>query len=231
MIGIYKIISPKNRIYIGQSIDIEKRFNTYKLLHCKKQIRLYNSFLKYGIDKHKFEILCECSVEELNEKERYYQDTFSILNKNGLNCKLTKTNDRNGKHSEETKLKIIESRKGYTHSEETKNKLSNAQKGKKLSKEIREKMSIARKGKKHSIEHCNKIIKSLKGNTNSLGSKHSKESREKRSEIFKKIILNTQTGIFYLGAEEASITININKGTLIGYLNGRYKNKTPFIYI
>lgn len=63
MTGIYKITSQSKKIYIGQSVDIEKRFKRYKNLHCKKQIRLYNSFLKYGVDKHKFEILCECNVE------------------------------------------------------------------------------------------------------------------------------------------------------------------------
>lgn len=30
MIGIYKITSPSNRIYIGQSIDIEARWKSYK---------------------------------------------------------------------------------------------------------------------------------------------------------------------------------------------------------
>ena len=53
MIGIYKITSPTNKIYIGQSINIEKRFLNYNSINCKKQIRLYNSFKKYGFDKHK----------------------------------------------------------------------------------------------------------------------------------------------------------------------------------
>jgi group I intron endonuclease len=106
MIGIYKIISPSNKIYIGQSIDIEKRFNSYsKLHHCKSQIKLYNSLKKYGINNHKFEILCECEISELNEKERYYQDLYSVL-ENGLNCLLTKSNDRNGKMSNESKKKM-----------------------------------------------------------------------------------------------------------------------------
>lgn len=30
LIGIYKITSPTDRIYIGQSKDINKRFNSYK---------------------------------------------------------------------------------------------------------------------------------------------------------------------------------------------------------
>lgn len=106
MIGIYKITSPSKRIYIGQSINIEKRFKHYKRLSCKKQVILYSSFLKYGVDKHKFEILCECEISELNDKERYYQDLYSVITKNGLNCILTKSSDRSGNISELTKIKM-----------------------------------------------------------------------------------------------------------------------------
>jgi predicted GIY-YIG superfamily endonuclease len=42
MIGIYKITSPTNKVYIGQSLDIEKRFVNYKGLFCKQQTKLYN---------------------------------------------------------------------------------------------------------------------------------------------------------------------------------------------
>lgn len=114
MIGIYKITSPSKKVYIGQSIDIEKRFNEYKRLSCKGQIKLYSSLKKYGFEKHKFEILLECSSDELNEFERYYQDLYCVTNRNGLNLKLTKTNDRKCEHSDETKLKIsISKKQGY----------------------------------------------------------------------------------------------------------------------
>jgi hypothetical protein len=35
MIGIYKIINPNGRIYIGQSTNIEGRWTKYKQLACK----------------------------------------------------------------------------------------------------------------------------------------------------------------------------------------------------
>ena len=59
MIGIYKITSPTNRIYIGQSINIEYRFKQYRWIKAKSQTRLRNSFLKHGVENHKFEIVCE----------------------------------------------------------------------------------------------------------------------------------------------------------------------------
>lgn len=193
MIGIYKITNTSKRIYIGQSNNIEKRFKMYKKLYCKLQIRLYNSFIKYGVENHKFEILCECDIKELNDKERYYQDIFSVTNKNGMNCSLTKSSDRNGSHSKETKLKISLASKGKIISEETRKKISNSNKGKK---------------------------------SNRLGKKLSEESKNKMS----KIILNTQTGIFYYGNKEAAKSANINLNTLCCKLSGANKNNTPFIY-
>lgn len=100
MIGIYKITSPTNRVYIGQSVNIEKRWKDYNLLkNCKPQIKLYRSLIKYGIINHKFEIIEECSIEQLNERERYWQDYYNVLGLMGLNCILQKTGDKSGKDS------------------------------------------------------------------------------------------------------------------------------------
>ena len=53
MIGIYKITSPSNKIYIGQSTDIEGRIKGYKSLSCKKQTRLLNIHTQSSLFKHK----------------------------------------------------------------------------------------------------------------------------------------------------------------------------------
>ena len=62
IIGIYKITSPTNRIYIGSSNDIYNRWCSYKNLKCKSQTKLYNSLLKYGAENHIFEIIENCSI-------------------------------------------------------------------------------------------------------------------------------------------------------------------------
>lgn len=128
--GIYKIISPTNRIYIGQSIDITYRFKQYKNTSSyNTQTKLRNSINKYGLKKHRFEVVEECEIEKLNDRERYWQDFYNCL-KNGLNCKLTTSSDKSGELSEETKNKIGKSNKGKIHnigrivSRETKDKLS-----------------------------------------------------------------------------------------------------------
>lgn len=86
--GIYKITSPSGKIYIGQSVNCEKRSKDYKMLRCKSQRKLYHSLKKYGWEAHVFEIIKECSIEELNTLEKYYVDLYkSFESKHGLNLK------------------------------------------------------------------------------------------------------------------------------------------------
>lgn len=152
MIGIYKITNQNNRIYIGQSIHIEKRFYRYSIIssNVQGQTKLYRSFLKYGIDNHKFEVLEICGCHELNEKERYYQELFDSVN-NGLNCYYTHSNDKTGSPSLETLKKMSIAQKGNknwlgkTHTQISKDKISKANKGRKHSDEIN--ASKGRKGR------------------------------------------------------------------------------------
>jgi group I intron endonuclease len=131
MIGIYKITNPKGRVYIGQSVNIEKRKKLYVKYKCKHQPRLYISLLKYGFSEHIFEIIEECSTEELNTRERYWQDFYDVLSEKGLNCLLTPTNTQRKELSAETRKKIRDTnlqkgimppirKKGYTLTQEHK---------------------------------------------------------------------------------------------------------------
>ena len=129
--GIYKITSPTGRVYIGQSIDIEKRRKSYfKPTGALGQTRLKNSLKKHGVENHKFEIIEECLEENLNRRERYWQDFYNVLDE-GLNCKLTQSEDKSGKLSDETKEKIRRANSGENH----------PMYGKKVSQEKREKTS------------------------------------------------------------------------------------------
>ena len=77
MIGIYKITNQINgKMYVGQSINIEQRWKK----HCRvvsndsnspmKNYPLYQAMLKYGINNFSFEILEQCDISELNQKEQ-----------------------------------------------------------------------------------------------------------------------------------------------------------------
>lgn len=84
IIGIYKITSPSNRVYIGQSRDINTRLKNYVKLRCKSQTKLYNSLKKYGYNNHKIEIIEHCSIEELNDLEIHYISLYNCCT-TGLN--------------------------------------------------------------------------------------------------------------------------------------------------
>ncbi len=165
MIGIYKITSPSGRVYIGQSIDIEKRWSHYKwesnnYSDCNS--KLINSFIKYGFENHIFEIKEKCEIDKLNNRERYWQEFYNVIEE-GLNCKFVETDERSGHFSEETKQKISRARKGKpssmkgkTHSKETKKKMSESAKNRKQTlfgffgnhtEETKKKMSESKKGK------------------------------------------------------------------------------------
>jgi group I intron endonuclease len=254
MIGIYKITSKSKRVYIGQSIDIEKRFKSYKYKIPFDQPRLRNSFLKYGFDNHKFEILCECEVSELNDKERYYQDLYNATSKNGLNCSLTTSSDRNGKASQETRLKMSITRTGMKQSKETCLKKSNRMKGKNNpmfgrngdknsfygkthSKETLDKISRIHlnnqycKGRKVSNETKKKMSFSSLGNTRCKDRILSEITKNKISNSLKRKVINVETGEIYTSATELAEMLNISKWTIQKRLNGQMKNNTNFKYL
>lgn len=80
--GIYKITNQQTgECYIGQARDCRKRW--YE--HCRCGIgidtpqgnQLYAAMLEYGLDTFSFELLLECSPEELNEKEKYFIELYN----------------------------------------------------------------------------------------------------------------------------------------------------------
>jgi group I intron endonuclease len=200
-IGIYIIISPSNRFYIGQTTDFDRRLMQYQRLDCKGQRHLYNSFKKYGVEKHSFMFFYETTVDKLNHCERFCQDMFSWLGKTLMNLKFTGTEDKSGYCSEETKEKMSEAQKGKTLSEETKLKMSESKTGEKhpffgkaLSEETKKKMSEAQKGKTLSEETKKKISEAKTGEKHpNFGKTHSEETKHKMSEAQKGKTLSEET--------------------------------------
>lgn len=87
--GIYKITHIDSGIsYIGQAKDIKERWVTH--IKCSLGIdtpvtsQLYAFTREKGIDNFTFEILEKCSINELNEKEKFYIDLYQTYDY-GLN--------------------------------------------------------------------------------------------------------------------------------------------------
>ena len=86
MIGIYKIENLINhKIYIGQSIHIERRWSEHCFPSAKSLIS--RAIKKYGKENFSFQVLEECQIEELAEKEIYYIKQFDCVVPKGYNVK------------------------------------------------------------------------------------------------------------------------------------------------
>lgn len=229
--GIYKITSPTGRVYIGQSVDIIRRKSKYKCGHCDEQPRLSASFKKYGFKSHLFNIIEECEVDKLNVRERYWQEHYDVLSKNGLNCRLTKTNDKSGKVGKETLIKMsianlgskreVGGFEGKKHSEESKLKISKSLKGRKMTDEWKRK----RMGKNNHM-YGKQLTETAKNKLRIKAINRYKNGNHPRH----KRVINTQTGEVFDSAKNVSIITGIKYKTLVCWLNGHRKNKSHFIY-
>lgn len=146
MIGIYKITNPKGRIYIGQAKDLEKRKAQYKSHRCKSQVRLHASLIKYGFSQHIFEILEECKIDDLNIRERYWQESYNVIGKGGLNCKLQSTSETKAVYSKESREKQTKSHIGEKQEISRIEKRAAANTGKKRTDEQKKRISAALRG-------------------------------------------------------------------------------------
>ena len=79
--GIYKITNLENQMcYVGQAVDLSSRWKQ----HIKRGIgaepatrnKLYPAMLAIGVENFSFEVIEECSRDELDAREDYWQDYF-----------------------------------------------------------------------------------------------------------------------------------------------------------
>lgn len=82
--GIYKITSLKSGMcYIGQATDYYKRMAD----HCKAGLgidtpqgnKLYAAMLEEGLENFTFELLEECTEDELDKKEKFYIEVYNSV--------------------------------------------------------------------------------------------------------------------------------------------------------
>lgn len=174
--GIYKITSPSGSVYIGQSVDVLSRWQSYRMFRCKAQSRLYNSLKKHGSDNHAFEIICQCERKDLNGLEIHYIKLYNTFNSEyGLNLK---SGGGSPETSEETKRKISLAKKGVPQT--AKAILSHV--GRKEKPEVTERRRQKLLGGKLSEETKRRMSESKTGNKHHMfGKKASIETKLKQS--------------------------------------------------
>jgi group I intron endonuclease len=209
MFGVmYNVISPEN-------------------LNCK--IPKYNTPYS-GVSLETREKMSKAKIGSKMSEETKLKLIKSLINNNPFKGK---------RHTDETKKIISDKNKGIATrlgaelSQDTKNKIGIANKGNQVwlgrnhSEETKLKLkNIAlnrpkkEEYKKHSFETKNKI-------------RQIRFEKLKNGEIVppKKNIVNIETGIFYFGVKEASLSSMYKLSYLKSMLNGSSKNKTKLMYI
>lgn len=253
MIGIYKITNTVNqKCYIGQSVNIERRFSDHKnrVYYTQYETPLYKAFKKYGVDKFLFEVLEECSKELLDERERYYIALFKSADKKyGYNFtfggkgytgthyedqrKLWNKHISEGKTgkkikspSAETLAKRSQSLRGIPRTEVWLRRMSESLKGREISPETRAKISASLKGRHPSEEAIEKL------RIASTGRVQTEEARKKISQrVSKKVCQLDNEGhviSIYSSAREANSATGISFSNISSCCNGKRKKAGGF---
>lgn len=73
MVGIYEIKNKlTGRVYIGQSMNIKRRWRAHRNSSKTEDSRLYQDIREIGIDNFEFKVIEECLKEDLNQLEISY---------------------------------------------------------------------------------------------------------------------------------------------------------------
>jgi group I intron endonuclease len=212
--GIYQIqsIIKPERIYIGSGIDVRKRWATHQFRlrkgnhHSKKLQRHYN---KYGPDDLVYSFILGCEKEDLIKNEQFFIDTLNpYFNGSKVAGSTLGMKIKLPPFSAEHRKNISLSKLGKKRSIETRAKMSNSRKGNKnpsfgkpCPPQVISAVLKASVGRRATNEARLKMSKSRKGV--SFTPEHRKNISLCNGGGKAKLVLNTETGIYYDSAKEA----------------------------
>lgn len=231
---IYKITSPTQKVYVGQSVDVAVRWADYRRHKAPKQAKLNASFRKHGVSAHGFEVLCELPEGThqviVDRHEQLFMDLYREAGYELLNLRHAGSK---GRHSAESLAKLSRSKMGQgkgrapwnkglrgIYSEETITKIKAArarQPKTQYSPEIIERMSAA--ATKRGISDLNRAGLNAGRRRDYLAGKFSwpgtKLTPDQVREIRQRYIPNQ------LGSAKLAREYGVSKGTIKAILSGR----------
>jgi group I intron endonuclease len=219
-------------IYIGQSIDISKRFINYfnpSYIKSKNSFIISRALIKFGYSNFSMTILEYCDKSDLILREQYYLDRLNPK----YNILKIAGSSRDFKHSKETKTKISKSLRGIYIKEKS------ALFGRIHTNETKKLMSLKKAkynnpmyGKTHNKDTLNLMRQKA------LGRIHSDETKLKMSVVRGNPVIiyekYSSYGFKFIGsfvsARKASKFLGISGSTVIKYMNSGeiFKNKYKF---
>ena len=208
--------------YIGQTRNYQRRVWQHKSAAKNgSKLKISQAIAVYGMDNFTFSILEECSIEQLNEKERYYIDKFKPeynvcaggLGPNGLHL-----SDKEKERSRHAAKKQWEELSLEQKQHVVDNQLIGPAKGHKVSAETREKLRKANLGKKQTMATLNKRIpkirQALKGNHNG-----------------NKKVTCVETGQTFESIKQAAEFIGVNPSNITCVLKGKQRTAGGYRWI
>lgn len=118
MIGIYKIENKINgKIYIGQSNNIQRRFQEHQIKGASSRIPVDIAIQKYGKDNFTYTVIEETTIDKLNQAEEFWINYFNSI-ETGYNCSKGGEQQSIGENNGKAKLTeqdVIEIRKAYNN--------------------------------------------------------------------------------------------------------------------
>lgn len=227
--GIYKITNPKGQVYIGQTVNFQQRYYYYLTAPFKDQPRIKESFNEFGnIEKHKFDIVEQCPVNELDEKELYWGLFYDVLGDNGLNCRL---GHGKGNLRESTKDLIREKLTGKKQTEDTINKRREKLIGQKRDDETCSLMREKKIG--FEVTWGDKIKESNQENYQSGSDRNKKISEKTLNKKGIPIIQKNKNGEYiqeFRSAAQAERITGVKRDNILMVLKGRTKTAGGFIW-
>lgn len=219
MTGIYRITNKINgKGYIGQSVDISRRISEHKNLKRDETLSLKRAFRKYGVENFNFEVLEECALDQLDEREVFwinelkpeYNRTIGgtgakghVVTDEAKNIIRVKTKEWWNSLSDEQRQSVI------------KNNLKGPAKGHTVDETTREKLRIHNLGKKQSVDTIEKRKATFEFKKKN-GYKQTNAGHNKK-------VLCIETGETFDSVKAAAESLGVDPSNISGVIKGRYK--------